>query len=294
LINILAAVILPVALLPTAFVADESSARTANRSQEKTSEPEVFCATGTKLERRRAVVCFEGGNISAAEQGRWADLISSGVDNVEKFLGLSAGSGRLEYVVSDRFGTTSMYLAGPPRVVLSMSRVQDGAAPYLHETVHHVVFRRAKKRTAPPLHLWILEGFPSYVEDAVAEELGGVPGRVFTKGGNKSVDLEASRALSAPFGPEVVKFIGRRGAPANLADRENVAPPFYVMAQSFTKHLIEIIGLRAFVKTIVPVLITSEELEQGVQGATGRSLEQLRDEWLTRISALGRPARSDG
>jgi len=269
-------------------LADQRPVEAPSWIQQQSSVALALYSTGTKVERARAVVWFEAAKISPSEEQRWGDLISKGVDGIETFLGLSCGPERLEYFVADGFGTTSHYVAGPtPRVFLPLSRVQSGAAPYLHETVHHLVFRYARHRTASPVHAWILEGFPSYVEDAVAEQIGGIPGRVFTKGGNVEIDAETRRALSTPVGRDIVEFIGRTGAPPNVdTDRENVASRFYVMGQSFTKYLIETMGLRAFTRTILPLFLNSEQLEAQVQVVTSKSLDQLRREWLARVESL--------
>jgi hypothetical protein len=289
MISLAVAILLATGLgIPVA--ADQPPAMTAPSGQQQSELVQTLYATGTKVERPRAVVWFDAAKISPADQQRWGDLISKGVEDIETFLGLSLGSARLEYFVADGFGSTSLYSPAPtPHVFLPVDRIQRGAAPYLHETVHHLVFRYARNRTRPPVHTWILEGFPSYVEDAVAQQLGGTPGRVFTKGGNGGVDAEARQALSTDLGREIVEFIGRTGTPPNLdTDREHVASRFYVMGQSFTKYLIETIGLRTFTRRILPLFLNSEQLEVQIQLLTTKSLDLLRREWLGRIESLNK------
>jgi hypothetical protein len=75
-----------------------------------------------------------------------------------------------------------------------------GAAPYIHEAVHHLVFRLAPQQTTTEPHFWVFEGFPGYVEDAVVARYGGTAGRVFVKGGNETVDDEARSVLATPKG----------------------------------------------------------------------------------------------
>jgi hypothetical protein len=93
--------------------------------------------------------------IPEADQARWADLISKGIGDIESFLKASFGSTKLEYYVSSRIRDTSFSIPGydgPPRVFLASDRVVRGAAPYIHEAVHHLVFRlRLTKR--PPNHI---------------------------------------------------------------------------------------------------------------------------------------------
>ena len=53
-------------------------------------------AHGTKLERPRVVVWFAPDLVSRADEQRWADLMSQGIDDIEKLLGLAFGPDRLE------------------------------------------------------------------------------------------------------------------------------------------------------------------------------------------------------
>jgi hypothetical protein len=253
--------------------------------------------SGAKVERPRAVVYFQPGLLSAADQERWADLISDGITNIERLLHLSFGDTRLEYYVSGKVTEMSFSFAGipgdrPPRTFLASDRVQRGAAPYLHEAVHHLVFRYTPKRTASPLHLWIFEGFPSYVENAVVARFGGVAGHVFDTAGNESIDADARAALLMPRRRELLAFVGRAGVPPDLPDRVNVAKPFYLMGQSLTKHLIDTVGLDAFVQSLLPHLLNAEMFEAEVQRLCGKSLERVTADWLERIEHAG-PMKAD-
>ena len=90
---------------------------------------------------------------------------------------------------------------------------------------------------------------------------GGTAGRVFVKGGNETVDDEARSVLATPKGREVLTFVGRPGLPPGMEDRQTVAKPFYVLGQSLTKHLIEAIGLEAFVGSILPHVLNTAKFE---------------------------------
>jgi hypothetical protein len=254
-------------------------------------------ATGVRLERPRAVVYFESGLLPEAEQARWADLISNGIDHVERFLKASFGSTKLEYYVSGKVRETSFSIdgdGGPSRIFLASDRVQRGAAPYIHEAVHHLVFRLTPQRTTAEIHFWLFEGFPSYVEDAVVARYGGAAGRVFVSGGNEAVDDEARAVLSTPTGLEMLGWLGRPGIPPGMEDRQRVAKPVYVLGQSLTKHLIDTIGLDAFVGTAVPQLLNTEKPEAEVTRLSGKSLERLAAEWRAKLgvtSSGGTPAK---
>lgn len=243
---------------------------------------------GVKVERPRAVVYFDSTLLTPRERERWADLISDGVTHIEQFVGLPFSRDRLEYYVSGRQAITSYALDGtPPRVLLASDRVRRGAAPYLYEAAHHLLFQHTPRRTPGLQHLWLIEGFASYVEDAVAARFGGVPGRVFARSGNDGIDAEARDALRMPRGQEVLAYVGRAGMPDGLSDRDNVARPYYVLAQSLTKHLIEAVGLATFVEVLLPHLLHAERLESEIARLCATSLERVTSEWRNRLEAAG-------
>jgi hypothetical protein len=277
---------------PTVVLAQPAVGDTRTRFEAVVAE---FQAAGVKLERPRAVVLFESGLLPAAEQERWADLISEGVTNIERLLNVSFGSTRLEYYISGKVKETSFSVPAfgtAPRTFLASDRVRRSAAPYLHEAVHHLIFRYTPTRTATAPHVWILEGFPAYVEDAVVARFGGIAGHVFSTGGNKGIDADARAVVSTPRGRELLAFIGRGGVPPDLSDRANVARPFYVMGQSLAKHLIEAVGVDTFVKSLLPHLIHAEMFEAEVRRLCGKPLERVTADWLERIAHADQPNAS--
>ena len=248
-------------------------------------------ASGVKVERSRAVVWFLTQEMPSSEREPLADDISNGIDEIERLLRLSFGPTPLEYFVTREFGVTSTYYPGPPpRVFLALSRVKSGDAPYLHEAVHHLVFRYAKSR-ASSVHMWLLEGFPNFVQGEIAERAGrGREGWMIV--GNQRVDAEAHKIMATPVGRGLVSFVGRTGAPPNLeTEREEVARPYYVLAQSFTKHLVDTISLRPFATKLIPLMLNSARFEAMVYELTGKTVEQLRLEWLGEITRSNEPRR---
>lgn len=240
------------------------------------------------LTRTRVTVVFEDATLSTAEEAHWADLIDKGIADIEQYLGVSMGSQPLLYIVTGRVGLTSRYVPGPrPHVDLSLDRVRKGAAPYLHEAVHHLIALQRRVPISSTGHLWLIEGLPSYVEDAVAEVRGGQPGRVFNVSGNAGVDRDAATYLKTPIGGELSAFIGRTGSP-DLTDREARAKPFYVMAQSFTKYIIERVSLARFTQDLLPVMLNAPRFEQSVKEVSGQTLEQLRSRWLADLEQKGK------
>ncbi len=70
--------------------------------------------------------------------------------------------------------------------------------------------------------------------------------------------------------------MGAPGEPPSLEDdRAGVARPFYVLAHSFTKYLVERLGLAAVVR-----LATDADPEQALERLSGRGMADWRGEWL--------------
>jgi hypothetical protein len=138
---------------------------------------------GVRFEKQRAVVVFERGRLSEAQMERFAGLVDRGIRDVERYLGQAPSARRIRFFVGSR---VSMSRTVRRTVLLPLERVKNDTAPYLHETVHVL---------APPRCdcLWLGEGFASFVQSHVAEELGGYDGFVFSRGGNASVDRLARR-----------------------------------------------------------------------------------------------------
>jgi len=222
------------------------------------SRPEVDAiaarlqASGVKIDRPRAVVFFEAGLLPASDQELWADLITKGIDDIEHFLRLTV-PGKPEYYVATEITGTSFSFMGlngaAPRVFLASDRVKSGAAPYLHETTHLVVLKQV------------------------------------SQSGNATIDREAADALAMPRGHDVLEYVGKAGSPQDLADRANVAKPFYVLAQSFTKYLIDRIGFEPFVHTLLPHLLNTQLFEADISRLSGKTLVEQKADWLQKISS---------
>jgi hypothetical protein len=113
------------------------------------------------------------------------------------------------------------------------------------------------------------EGLANYVEYVLAERLHVTPAHLFVKGSNATVDDEARTWLRDARGRAVLPFVGSRGRPDNLlADRENVAPPFYVLGHSFVKFLVERFGLDTVVRPYDAHVNGVGSIEEDVRHAT--------------------------
>ncbi len=211
------------------------------------SGSELRAGERMRVETSRATLEFEAGDLNPGEAEAFARLADRGVADVESLVasGLPAWArraGRIRFLVSSqiRISRTKHGV-----VYLPLERVKNSSAPYLHETVHALVPSRGNRT-------WLSEGLACYLESHVSETLGGYDAHVFTQAGNGGIHAAARRTLAGAPGRAVLPWVGGYGDPPRLEeDRSRVARPFYVLSQSLTKHLVEVVGLEAMIRAVV-------------------------------------------
>jgi RNA polymerase sigma factor (TIGR02999 family) len=233
-------------------------------------------ATAMEIELPRATLVVEDGALTDAQARRFAGLIDQGIADVDALLRPVAQGrlreGRVTFRVMNGLALST---TRGRTVSLLADRVRSDSAPYLHETTHVLL-------PAPHRSVWLTEGFASYVESYVAENVGGYDARVFTKTGNRGVDREASRWLARGQGVEVLPYVGQPGEPPEMREeRRRVAAPFYVLSHSFTRFLVERLGLAAVVAAV-----SSRDPDGELARRSGRDTAALKREWLAGLSAM--------
>jgi hypothetical protein len=245
---------------------------------------ETLYSSGARATAGRAVVLFDARELSTSEGDLLAKAVAQGLDDIERLLLVSFRLQQpLEFFVTPEFGGTSYSTLSPPRVFLALDRVRERTAPFIHEAVHHLVYGRAAAMN-PDAHLWINEGFANYVQAVLADRSEYLQEHPMIPA-NERVDAVARAALATSVGQYVVTFVGRPGSPAGLEDRDQVGRPFYVLSQSLTKYLIHLAGVQRFAAEAVPSLWQGDRFAAVVQEMTGKPLEQLRSDWLTRLES---------
>lgn len=189
------------------------------------------------------------------------------------------------------------HASGAGAVFISLTRVRSGGAPYLHEAAHELLAPPAPfapyeyadsvagERAAMRFPQWLNEGFPDYLAQATASATGFHEGDVFAVGGLAKVDSTcAARLAQSPRRAEILEKVGRPGRLEALftTERAEVAPVFYACSQSFTKYVVDRVGVRAVVAAFPH--IPEGTWMADVEAAAGTSLEALRSAWL---EALG-------
>jgi hypothetical protein len=226
---------------------------------------------GISVETARATLWFEEGTLSSEEMIRFGDLTNQGILDIEAYLGTrGADSRKIRYFISTQVQISH---SRSQTVYLPMSKVQNRTAPYLHETTHVVA-------PCDDCPMWFSEGFASYVQSYISERTGGYDGGIFSRRGNRGIDQDARRWLASERGHAVIAFVGVHGEPPAINDdRSNVAAPFYVMAQSFVKFLLE----RAQFEKLRSCL-EAKDFDAQLQTVTGKSAAEWKELWLAELS----------
>jgi hypothetical protein len=232
--------------------------------------PTTGAAEWIRLDTPRASLYYEEGTLAPAQAARFSELVDRGIADIEAYLRPAATGGLREGRIVYRVGRDLPYSSTRGRnVSLMAERVRTDSAPYLHETVHVLV-------PSPHRSVWLSEGFASYVESYVSENVGGYDAHVFSKTGNRGVDAEASRWLDRDLGQSVLPFVGAPGEPPDLrSQRRRVAAPFYVLSQSFSKFLVQRVGLTAVLQAV-----SSRDPEGMLARLSGRAAAEWKAEWL--------------
>lgn len=226
-----------------------------------------------RCETDRAVVDYDLEGLSASDQEAFARLADRGIRDLEPLVSGTSGESAprsrtpVRYVVSARVDMSRTF---GRTVLLPLSRVRDRAAPYLHETVHALLPTKSRST-------WLTEGLACYLESWVAENKGGYDAHVFTSAGDRRIHDAARLQALSEAGRAVLPWVGAPGEPPKLfEDRRGVARPFYVLSHSFTKYLVEKLGLPAVVD-----LAREAEPETALRRLTGREATAWRTEWLS-------------
>jgi len=257
----------------------------------------ALLSTGDRVETERAVLWFDRGATTPEQRNGLAERVNKGIADLEQFIGVRFDSSRfpipptglpadfaqkVPYFVTDAAGISHLDHFGHPRLFLLLRRLSTDSIPYLHETVHLLLFQTPSQQGR--LESWLAEGTASYIEDYIVEHAGGQRSGLFSKNGNAGVDAEALAYLNTEDGRSIVPFIGAHGEPSALrSDRANIAAPFYVLSQSFCKYLFETIGRSKMLKLNTAMWEEPGTTEEKLEAISGKSSEVWRKEWLQSI-----------
>lgn len=281
-LRVAAALSLLLAMLrPTAARAQPAAARgTAGDDSVATR----LRAAVAPIETPRARLWVEPGALTDAQARDFAARFTVGVDAIERTLGRTLdraryGTDRIDVFVAGGIGASHVYGGyahmrhAKPWLYLDAARVRTGAAPYLHETTHLVAWRFGSHS--------LREGLASWVESTVSARGEGEHSQLFGVRDVASADRLAVAAVATVDGEAALRAVGRPGG----ADATITAGPpearaaYYVLSQSFVRHLVERVGLPT------TLALMESDSADAYERLTSRPLDAWRADWLAAIGA---------
>ena len=253
---------------------------------------------GRRLAGRHVVVVAPPDQISAEWQASLLDTLDRGVAEMRRLIGAPPwqriGTRPVQYyLVPERLIS---HATGKDVVFISMIRVQNGNAPYLHEAAHELlappspffydeypdtVQAETQFQTQP---YWLMEGLPDVLAQSAAATAGTKEGDVFAIGGLEKADSTcAARLAASDYRADLLRVIGANGAIDALftTDRNKVAPVFYACAQSMSKFLVQEIGMDRSV-ALFPAMKRGDWVAM-LEQAAGMPLAEVRRRWQIRL-----------
>ena len=257
---------------------------------------------GRRMAGRQVVVYALPAEMPEAWQAALVDSLDRGVTELRRMMGAPLPWQRIGdrpvqfYLVPER---VISHASGKDVVFVSMFRVRDGRAPYLHEAGHELLappapfFYDEQPDTATAeaafqaMPYWLMEGLPDYMAQLAAAAAGTHEGDVFAIGGPAKADSTcAARLADNPFRTELLRTLGGSGAVDQLftTDRMKVAPAFYACAHSISKFVADLIGMSRAV-ALFPAIKQGDWPEQ-LENMARMSLDSLRGRWQARLGIV--------
>ena len=246
-------------------------------------------AEGVKHESGNSILCAEKGTLAEEELADFARLAAQAIDGIQKLLGITFDrqhfkADKIEYFISSKAAISHAHRDGlQPFVYITPDRIKNKRAPYVHETTHTLV----RWRDHP---VWLQEGLPTYVQEAVVAKYGGYNWSPGNPEG-KPIDALAREYLATEMGKKAVALVGHPALSRDssgetmamfrpiLQDRTLGAPAFYNLSASFVKYLTDKSGAQTLV-----TLCKAEDVALALRTATGKTIEQWKTEWLEFLS----------
>jgi hypothetical protein len=278
-----------------------------------TSDPKRIAelhATGQRTDGKLVILWTPRGALDQAEREQLLHRLEKSVAALRQLIGIhpwqAVGAKRIVFYVSrEQFVSHNN---NNEVVMIPLNRFRDGRAPFTHEAAHALTARAIPdSRSGPPLApevmervratrpLWLIEGLADYLARVVSATTGLIDGDVFALGGLSEVDTTCASRLGDTTEGDILPSIGQLGEPPGLrtTDRSKVAPAFYACALSFTKFLVNTIGMQETIglmalqsrvdRSTDPVTAGPDGVLPRIESLTGKSMAQLRTAWLAAV-----------
>jgi hypothetical protein len=265
-------------------------------SDEDSSRVAFLVANGRSYGSGSVIVWAPADSLDQAWLERFSDSLAAGVRGLRKLIGgpyawQRLGARPIHYYFSP--GRFVSHADGRGGVFISLNRVREHNAPFLHEAAHELLVppapfypfeypdSLAQEGAAAAFPFWLSEGLPDFLAQTTSASTGFREGDVFEIGGLAKVDSVCAARLSASSRQaEIRERVGRPGRLEALftTDRAEVAPVYYACSQSFTKHVVARLGVPAVI-ALFP-RIPKGTWRTTLEAAAGEPLENVRREWL--------------
>jgi hypothetical protein len=247
---------------------------------------------GIAINRERVIAYFPRNSISENRMNEIADTINMGITLADQYI-----SGPHDWQVFKGKKLSFCFCEGSfisttskdGDILIPVWRIENNQSPWLHETMH-ILLRSINGNWSPksnPVNLikmpmWLTEGMAEYLATKISFEYQIPKYDVFGSGGYLKVDSVCNVSIRTKHGKQVLKYIGNPGIMIKLFTRKRreYAPVFYNCSCSFTKYLVENYGL----ENILNAYTKYKREIKTIEDITGKTIDELKEDWLAAIS----------
>jgi hypothetical protein len=242
---------------------------------------------GSRVDGEHVIIWFPK-SLSQSEAAELVKRLDPGVAGLWRRVGThdwqAVPKGKITYCLSD--DSFVSHASGRSAVFVSMARVRDGRAPFLHEATHELLAskRREAPSGGPPVlrPLWLTEGLPDYIARLVAADLGMTEAGPFDTPMIAGADAICAERARTPDGATMIPYVGTSQRPEVLftTDRSRFAPTFYTCSLSFVNYLVGHVKLNELIDLFSYL---PSEMNARLRKLRGKELGELRAEWLRQL-----------
>lgn len=252
-------------------------------------------ANGIKVSKGKVICWFPKDSLSPGKMNSITDTINKGISGAEKYLGVplpwQSHPLNLPYTFYFIKDTIISHASSAGFVSISFWRIKEDKAPWLHEALHEMLDTKTGNWSGKDvtedfqmkhMPLWLFEGLADYISLQVSLSENLTRYDVFSRSystNNDSLYLHDENTDKQSY---ILSYIGARGILPELSSKQRVqyAPGFYHGSCSFVNFLTDKYGIKMLLAAISDF---GKETET-IQKISGKSIDQLKKEWLNNIN----------
>ena len=242
--------------------------------------------------------------LSDADRRAIVDRLDRGIAEAKRFIGKPdwsfRGDPRLYFYFPD--ANFISHAPGGNTAFISLWRIRDDQAPWLHEAMHLLMKVDGDWLSQPDgvaearMPLWLHEGLAEAISMEVDARTGMTHYSPLIDVPADQLDAFAAEHLRACPDPQrLLLYVGGRGKLPELfgEDRMKYAAAFYAASTSFVRHLARQDG--GYQHLLAAIASFDHETET-YEGLSGQSLDDLKHHWATEIglnaaTSIRRPSK---